>query len=206
MFFAVEDRKASRAVADDACHIYRIAGSGAAARHHPALRHKSECRDGDRQRSFRRRRIPAQQRNTVTRLIGGEAGGEVRQPFLGHTGWQCDGEQITIGRRALGRQIRQIHPQRFFRDGCGRIVFEEVRAFGDLVHGDNQIEAGPRRNRRRIVLQSESARRGRKRREMTGDDAKLIHRPPLKSRSRRPAPARRTPACACGAPCDPARH
>ena len=56
----------------------------------------------------------------------------------------------------------------------GRIEGEEVRAFGDGVGGNDEIEAGPRRDQGGIVLEAETALAC-QRREYLSDHGKLVH-------------------------------
>ena len=62
-------------------------------------------------------------------------------------------QQGRGGRRAFGREVRQVHCDQLPADARGRIEREEVHALGDAVVGDDQpVE------QRRIV--NEAARRG----------------------------------------------
>ena len=89
------------------------------------------------------------------------------------------------GRRALGGEIGQVHPQRLARDGVGRIVGQKMHAFDDGVGGhDDVVAARPagsphhrsgRTRRDRSRAAGNSARSGSLRR--TAFLAHSVHRP-----------------------------
>jgi len=136
-------------------------------------------------------------KNTLTKIAAREAGFDSFDALLEGpsaiafvTG---DPVEVAKGLRAFGREIGEVHTQRFLRDGLRRIVREEIHASDDRIGGDDEVMAGARRDDRSIVLQSESARRVRQRCEEFRDQVEF------RTGVRHRAAPRRIPARACGA-------
>ena len=119
------------------------------------------------ERSRRGDRVAAEQGESILSLINRKARSQRGDFVCRPVGRPKERQQITERRGALGRQIGQIHPQRFARDEIERIVAEKMHAFHDGVCGDDDRPV--RRNQRRIVQQRPRARMRRERREIARD-------------------------------------
>jgi len=63
-------------------------------------------------------------------------------------------------RRSLGGEVGEIDAERLAGDRSGRVVGKKVDAADNGVGLEDEIVAGRRHNRRRIVDEPEGARRG----------------------------------------------
>src|SRR6185437_3378201 len=93
------------------------------------------------------------------------------EPSLINTS-QRQREHKTRGQRAFGRDIRQIHAQRFARDGVRGIVRQEMHALDDGIGGHDDILAA-RLEDRGIIIERKRPRIGRERLEIARDQRVL---------------------------------
>ena len=76
------------------------------------------------------------------------------------------------GRRALGGEVGQVHPQRLARDGAGRIAGQIMHALDDGIRRHHDVLALDLQGGR-IVIEIERAGVGRKRFEIARDQRVL---------------------------------
>ena len=166
---ALAHRKPERGVADGARNEDAVAGLGAGAAHHGALRHAAEHRDRDRDRPGRAVGIAAEQRAAVEHGVAAQAFGKVGEPTLADIGRQREAEQEAERLGALRRQVGQVHAQRLAGYVLRRVVGKEMHAADDSVGLEHEIAAGRRLDEGGIVGQAERAGMDGDRREVARD-------------------------------------
>jgi 6,7-dimethyl-8-ribityllumazine synthase len=108
------------------------------AAHHRAFRDRTEHRD----RNHEHRRahgVAAEQRASICLRIISERACKCIEPVVVRSFRQSERQQEAEWLCALGRKIRQVHPQRFARHRIGRIVLEEMHPFDQRVCRQNQV-------------------------------------------------------------------
>ncbi len=138
---ALKHIEAERGVADRAGDHDAIARLGAAAVDHPACGHPPERGDRDHQRARRRNRVAAEQRTAELDRILAQPARERLSARPPRRLAQRQRQHEARGRRPLGGEIGQVHPQRLARDGVGRIVGQKMHAFDDGVRRHHDVVA-----------------------------------------------------------------
>ena len=133
----------------------------------------AESEDRDRDRSRRANGIAAEQRTGKAFGVDPQAGARSSRASVVDVCRQRERHQEAERLCALGREIREIHPQRFARDRVRRIVGKKVHAADDRVGGQDELVARGRREDRGVVGQRERARMRRKRLEEPRDQLVL---------------------------------
>ncbi len=172
---SIQQRQAKGGIADAAGDEHRIARARAVTPHHRALRHKSECGDGQRQRSRRCRGIAAIQRYAEHALIGSKPICKSVQPIHADIAGQRQREQIAACLRPLRCEVGEIDPQRLPRHAVRRRVGKKMHARHQRVGGDNDLVAVGGCKQGRIIAQPQRARRPRRqRREQFRDQGEFM--------------------------------
>ena len=164
---------AERRVADCAGDHDAVAGLGGRAPHHPAMRHRAERGDRNRQRAGRVVGVAAEQRTAVARRILAEPGGEGGEPGLVGSRRQRERQQKTDRLCALGGEIGEVHAQRLAGDASRRIVGKKMHAGDDAVGRQHQIASGRRRQPAASSARPQRARIRGQRAEIARDQAFL---------------------------------
>ena len=168
---AFTQHQPERGIADAAGDEDEIARARTGAAHHGARRHAADHGDGNHDRPGRAVGVAAEQRAAEGFGIGAQALRERREPGLADVLRQRERDEEAERRRALGREIRQVHAQRLLRHRVGGILGEKVDAADDGVGLEHDVAARRRGEESRVVGERQRARMGRDRLEEARDQA-----------------------------------